>query len=200
MYGLASSASCPAPLGAGDRSALTCNSTGLSTPALGLPRGPERSALFALLAVLLLPPPPWLLEVMALVAAVLAAVLAARALAVFAGWLQRAVLLARLPHPPERAWLLGDLASMVRRSDRLLQPLMLWNLERHSAGRAKDAPPADTYTCKLCPTPRVCICLLPCWLQDGGSSPRWHWTSALPNADQVKCGVRTSEALHVQRS
>lgn len=115
MCGLASNASCPPPLGAGNYSVLTCNTPSPSTPtALGLPRCPERPALFVLSAVSLPPLPPWLLHTVALAAAALAAVLAARALAVFMGWLRRAILLARLPQPPERAWLLGDLASMVR--------------------------------------------------------------------------------------
>ena len=118
MSGLASNATCPPPPEAGNWSVLNCNTPVLSTPAaLGLPHCPERPALFALSAVSLPRPPPWLLGVVALAAAALAAVLVARSLAVFVGWLRRAVLLARLPHPKERAWLLGDLASMVRGSD-----------------------------------------------------------------------------------
>ena len=100
---------------------LTCNTPALSTPpALGPPHCPERPALFALSAVSVPQPPPWLLGAVALAAAALAAVLVARALNVFGGWLRRAVLLARLPHPRERAWLLGDLASMVRGDDLVL--------------------------------------------------------------------------------
>ena len=115
MCGLASHAPCPSPLGAGNWSILTSNTSSLKLPmAVGLLHCPERPALFALSATSLPPLPLWLLRTAALAAAALAAVLAARALAVFVGWLRRAVVLARLPQPPERAWLLGDLASMVR--------------------------------------------------------------------------------------
>ena len=115
MCGLAPDATCPSPLEAGNWSAQTCDTPIHSTPtAPGLPHCPERRALFALLAVSLPQPPPWLLGAAALAAAALAAVLVARAVAVFVGWLRRAELLARLPHPRERAWLLGDLAAMVR--------------------------------------------------------------------------------------
>ncbi len=57
--------------------------------------------------------PPWLPAMVALAAAALLAILAAKALRMIAVWLRRTILLARLPHPPERALILGDLAAMV---------------------------------------------------------------------------------------
>ena len=57
--------------------------------------------------------PPWLLATVALAAAALLAMLAAKALGMLAVWLRRTILLARLPHPPERALIIGDLAAMV---------------------------------------------------------------------------------------
>lgn len=55
----------------------------------------------------------WLLAAAALAVAALLAVLAAKALGVVVRWARRAFLLARLPHPPDRALIIGDLAAMV---------------------------------------------------------------------------------------
>ncbi len=70
--------------------------------------------------------PPWLLAMVALAAAALLAILATKALRTMAVWLRRTILLARLPHPPERALIIGDLAAMV------LLPYLSYLIQSHS--------------------------------------------------------------------